>query len=298
MKRCLILVAIVWLLVPGGPVFGQAISQVVFLPQSFFVGDMVEARVVVRTSETLTLSVPEQLPVTDWVTVHSVTIVQRADGFEVRIVFQPFFVGTRQLPTIGLGAMELSGISVLVNSVIGDGDGEPEPVRDQLFLPGTRLLLASIVATVFGVPLVIFGAGRWLRELIRRILRGYKERRPYRRLVRQLKVLGSEMYEIDGKRYYIRLLDEARVFFDSHYRASILSATTGELGGRLDRAGVPDAVRERIEALFRFGDLVKFAQQTVTREDRARHLEELRTLAQEVYKQRKHREGATYDVGA
>lgn len=262
----------------------QAVSQVILLPQTFFVGDMVEARVVVRTTETLALTVPDPLPVTEWITIHSVTIVQRADGFEARIVFQPFFVGTRQLPVIGLGAMELSGVSVFVNSLVAPGDLEPAPIRDQVILPGTRFLIALMVAAFVFVPLLVLGTGKWIRRWVRYLVGRWRENRPYRRLMKNLKVLQTEMHQLDGKRYYIRLLDEARTFFDRHFRASILAATTEELEDRLAGAKAPPEVRRVLVEMFQFGDLVKFAQQTVTLEDRTRHLDELRRLAQLVHR--------------
>lgn len=278
--------AVLWL-APVAVLYGQAIAQVVFLPQTFYVGDMVEARVVVRTTETLNLVIPDPLPVTEWITVHSVTIVQRADGFEARIVFQPFFVGTRQLPTIGLGQLDLSGISVFVNSIVTPGDMEPAPVRDQVLLPGTRFLAAIILGALVFVPVLVLLTGKWVRGRFRYLVGRWQENRPYRRLMKNLRNLQAEMNQMDGKRYYIRLLDEARTFFDRHFHASIRAATTEELDEKLESAAAPPDVRRVLVEMFRFGDLVKFAQQTVTVEDRTRHLEELRSLAHAVHRARK-----------
>ena len=100
---------------------------------------------------------------------------------------------------------------------------------------------------------------------------------------------GGEMHELDGKAYYIRLLDEARAFLDSQYDGAILSATTGELSPLLQRAGVDDEMCATVVELFQFGDLVKFAYRTVTLEDRTRHLDDFRRLAQTVYRQREER---------
>ncbi|TVR66238.1 MAG: hypothetical protein EA427_16440 [Spirochaetaceae bacterium] len=292
------LIALGLILTPVATLHSQAIAQVVLLPQTFFVGDMVEARVVVRTTETLSLTVPDPLPVTEWITIHSLTIVQRADGFEARIVFQPFFVGTRQLPVIGLGAMELSGVSVFVSSLVEAGDLDPAPIRDQMILPGTRFLIALLVAMVVFVPLLVLGTGKWIRRWIRYLVGRWRENRPYRRLMKNLKVLQAEMNQVDGKRYYIRLLDEARTFFHRHFHASILAATTEELEGRLEEAKAPAEIRRGLVEMFRFGDLVKFAQQTVTLEDRTRHLDELRRLAQMAYRNRKQSDRSRVDVGS
>ncbi|SIQ64129.1 hypothetical protein SAMN05920897_11240 [Alkalispirochaeta americana] len=265
----------------------QAIAEVVFLPQTFYVGDMVEARVVVRTSETLNLTVPDPLPSSEAVTIHSVAIVHRADGFEARIVFQPFFTGTRQLPPLGLGALELSGISVLVSSLLQDGAGELAPIRDPLVLPGTHLLIALGLSAVILIPLLILVTGKGLRRWLRLLVQRYRENRPYRRISRNLRTLQADLTQIDGKEYYIRLLDEARVFFASHFSAPLRAATTGEMNGRLEQAGVPPEVREPLMEMFRFGDLVKFADHPVTMEDRQGDLERLRDLASRVYRERR-----------
>jgi hypothetical protein len=135
---------------------GQTVSQVVFLPQTYYIGDVVEARVIVRATESLDLVPPTPLPRSDWVDVRSVVVVQRADGYEVRVLFQPFFVGTRQLPPIDLGSMTLSGVSVVVQSLsVEEGELELQPVRDQLLLPGTQALIAVFLLLLVGVPVVI-----------------------------------------------------------------------------------------------------------------------------------------------
>ncbi len=271
------------------PVQGQSVVQVLFLPQTFYVGDMVEARVVVRSAENLTLTIPENLPVTEWVTIHAVTVVQRADGFEVRILFQPFFTGTRQLPPIGLGAMELTGVSAFVSTSTTRSDVELEPIQDQVLLPGTRVLVAVTVFILFGLPLIIVLTSRWTRQGLAAAMKWYRERRPYRRLARSLRLLQGEMHDLDGKTFYIRLLDEARAFLDSRYDASILSATTGEMPVLLEQSGIDPATKSGIVEMFQFGDLVKFAHHTVSLEDRVRHLEQLRKVAAETReRERKH----------
>lgn len=278
------------LLFAGVPPAGaQVIADISFLPQTYYVGDRVEARVVVRTPNPLALTIPDTLPSTEWVTIHDVAVLQRGGGVEIRILFQPFFTGTRQLPTIGLGPLELTGINAFVSPLPGREEPDIQPIRDQVFLPGTRLMVALTAFMLLGLPVLIFLTSRWTRRIFARIYRWYRERRPYRRLMKNLRVLQGEMHELDSKAYYIRLLDEARAFLDSQYDGAILSATTGELSPLLQRAGVDDEMRATVVELFQFGDLVKFAYRTVTLEDRTRHLDDFRRLAQTVYRQREER---------
>ena len=297
MRTRVVLLVIVAAMAVAFHVPAQAISQVLFLPQTFFVGDVVEARVVVRSADNLDLVVPGELPDTEWVDFRSITVVQRADGYEVRMTFQPFFVGTRQLPPVDLGSMVVEGVSVVVSSMREEGDLELAPVRDQLLLPGTQILLAAIVIALFGIPASVMFTGGWLRRGFRRLRDRYRESRPFRTLQKRLKALENDMHELDGRQYYIRLLDILRSYLGTRFSPEIRSATTGELPAVLARAGVRDDEGSRLVALYRFGDLVKFASQRVTLEDREHHLEEARTLAAGLQR-RGHREGENRRVGA
>jgi hypothetical protein len=280
----------------AGSISGQSIAETIFLPQTYYVGDVVEARVVVRSSEELDLTVPETLPQTEWVDFRDVSIVQRADGYEVRIVFQPYFVGTRQLPGMDLGAFTVSGVSAVVSSLRGEsGELELQPVRDQLLLPGTRALIAVIVLSLFGIPLVVVFTGGWARRQFYVLRERYRENRPYRTLQKGLKQLQTDMHDLDGKRYYIRLVDLTRSYLEGRYSPVYRSATTGELDVQLRRSGVPAEQRQGLIELFQFGDLVKFANRRVTVHDRTRHLEAVKRLSSEL--QRREWEGSD-DVGA
>lgn len=280
----MLLVSAVWL-PPGAG--AQTISEVVFLPQTYYVGDIVEARVVIRSTDVLDLVVPAALPDTPWVDLRSVQVLQRADGYEVRIVFQPFFIGTRRLPPIPMGALTVSGVSAVVSRLeTGAGEElEPEPVRDQLLLPGTELLIGVAIIAIIGAPLLVLLTGGWLRATLRRLQARYRENRPYRSLQKGLRQLQTDMHELDGKRFYIRLVDLLRDYLGGRFSQSLRSATTGELEVQLRREGIDTNHRRQLVELFHFSDLVKFASHRVTVDDRSRHLEEVRSISAELQKQ-------------
>lgn len=270
------------------PLPAQTISEVVFLPQTYYVGDVVEARVVIRSTDVLDLVVPAELPDTAWVDLRSVQVLQRADGYEVRIVFQPFFIGTRRLPAIPMGALTVSGVSAVVSRLESSSgeELEPEAVRDQLLLPGTELLIGAAIIAIIGTPLLLLLTGGWLRGTVRRLRARYRENRPYRSLQKALRQLQSDMHELDGKRFYIRLVDLMRDYLGGRFGSSLRSATTGELDVQLRRAGVDADHRRQLVELFHFSDLVKFANRRVTVDDRTRHLEEVRSISGELQRQR------------
>jgi len=264
-----------------GTVVPQSVSQVVFLPQTYYVGDRVEARVVVRGIRPANLTIPDELPDLGWIVIDSIAVVERPDGAEVRILFQPFFVGTRELPPIDLDGYRLTGVSALVTSVAPEeGELQPASVRDQLVLPGTQVQIAGALTALVGTPLLLLLAGGWGRRFRDRLVRRYRERRPYRTFLRSLKTLVAEMHGLDGKSFYIRLLDTFRMYLDGRFSAGVHSATTGELEHVLGRARFSPELRSSIIDLFRFGDLVKFAHRRVTLSERNSHIDEIRRIAE------------------
>ncbi|MCG8479539.1 MAG: hypothetical protein MI724_10620 [Spirochaetales bacterium] len=292
MPRLSVFVAVFGLL--SATVSAQTISQVLFLPQTYYVGDVVEARIVVRSVEEIAFRIPSQLPDTEWVDFRSVQVVPRTGGYEIRVVFQPFFVGTRQLPAIDLDGFTVDTLSAVVSSLREEGELELEPIRSQILLPGTQLLTALIVLAALAIPFAILVAGEWSRRWFIAIRRRYRESRPYRTLQKGLRSLQVEMHELDGKRYYIRLLDMARSYLGGRLAPGIESATTGELDFVLGRTSIPIPEKERLIELFRFGDLVKFANKRVSVDDRMRHLSDIKDIAQTLHKRRKE----DRDVGA
>jgi|AACY02.2.fsa_nt_gi hypothetical protein len=271
----------------------QTVSQPVFLPQQYFVGDIVEARVVIRSETLPEVRVPDQLPHLPWIEIRDVLIVQRADGIEVRIRFQPFFVGTRRLPPIDLGDITIDGVSAFVSSVLPDQPVEPAGIRDQLLLPGTRVLVAVLFAAIVGIPVVVVLAGDWGKRSAVYVSRWYRERAPYRRFQKSVKSLDDRVHELDGKRFYTELLSITRDFMDRRFAAGLRSATTVELDEKLVRIGVPDDARRRIREMFTVGDLVRFANRRVSLEERHAHLEDLRVITRELHRRRTERR----DVG-
>ena len=264
----------------------QTVSQAVFLPQQYYAGDIVEARVVVRGTVVPERDATQPLPSLPWVEVIDVFIVQRADGYEVRIRFQPFFVGTRRLPPIQLGEVTIDNVSAFVGSVLTEDDAAPAGMRDQLLLPGTRLLLILIVVAAIAVPTVVFVAGDWGRRTVRHLVRWYRERIPYRRFLRGLRVLSGRIHEIDAKRFYMDLQQLTREFMDRRFHAGLRAATTGELEDRLSRIGIPEDSRERLREMFEVADLVRYANRRVSLEERTAHLEDLRVITRELHRKK------------
>ncbi len=260
-------------------VHSQTLSNAIFLPQTYYVGDRVEARVVVRGGDAADIVVPDELPRNSWVIIESITIIQRADGVELRVLFQPFFRGTRELPRIDLGGVALSGISPFVTTVFeSDDDKELASVRDQLLLPGTHFQFALALIVITALPTLVFFAGGWGKRWVLAVRVRYRENRPYRAFVRSMKILSNELNALDGKTFYVRLMDICRDYLDGKLGGGVRSSTTGEMDRVLRRASVDEEERSRLVKLFQFGDLVKFAGRRVSLAERTVHIEEVRSI--------------------
>ncbi|TVQ35832.1 MAG: hypothetical protein EA384_15535 [Spirochaetaceae bacterium] len=271
------------------PVRGDyQLSSITFLPQQFYVGDRVEMRVGVRSTAAVGLSVPEVMPQVEWGDLHHVRLVPRGTEWEVRVIFTAFRPGTRTIPPLDLGAFTVSDLSVHIPSILEtQGRSEPAPPQEQAALPGTRLWITLFAVLLLLLPLLwIFTMSRgrrYLQEFIRR----YRERQPYRRLVRALKTLSAGIEQMDGREFYIMLLEHIRRYLSTRLRADCMSATTAELDAYLEQLLFEAEDRRKLLELFRHGDLVKFAALPAPAEQRSEHITDLRAVADNL-EQRRH----------
>lgn len=278
-------------------VFGQIVVRTVFLPQVYYVGDVVEARVTIRGINPDELAVPSSLPKLDWIEVREVGFFGTGDGIGVRIVFQPFFVGTRNLPPLDLGPFELDTVTAVVASSVQEGERQLEPMRGQLLLPGTRLVVGVTFTLVFVAPVVLYVMWGYGRRRLTALIGRYRSGLPYRKLARGLRHLESDIHEIDARRYYIRLTELARLFLARRASGKFISATTRELPGLLSDIGLTDNQIQELMEVFNAGDLAKFASRHVSLDQRRHHAETLQHIGRIIHRERRDAAGKTADPG-
>ncbi len=272
------------------PVAGAeyTITDVVFLPRLYYVGDRVEVRILLRYSPEETPAPPEAKPLVEWGDIHDISTSFRNGVGEVRLSFTAFTPGTQSLPTIAFGTLRIGGIDVFVQSILESDSQTLAPPRNPVVLPGTRFAVILMASIVVGVPLLWFLVLRRSVEWMRRIVIRYKEGQPYRRLVRDLKQLTQNSALIDGRRFYITLGEDFRRYLSRKTGSDYLSATTGEVSERL--ADVMDEEkRQELVQLLHYGDLVKFADRPSSETTRRRHVEVLRDAVKAVEFRRRRR---------
>ena len=238
---------------------GYQITSVTLLPQEFYVGDRVEMRVTLRTTSSVDLVAPERIPTVEWGEIHQVRLAARGLDWDIRIVLTSYQPGTRTIPPLDFGGIVVSDLNIHVPSILAEGRQDLTAPQPQVLPPGTRLWITVIAVVLVVVPLSLLVFLRWGRRSLAEYLVRRRERKPYRRLSRALSLLSQEVERIDGREFYIALLEHVRRFLSSTLETDCMASTTAELSGHLDRLlpDVADCVTVR--SLFQRGDLVKFA---------------------------------------
>ena len=288
MKRTILSVGL--LLIPLFSLIGEySVTDIIFLPRVYYVGDRVELRVLLRYSPDEEPARPTEVPQVEWGDIHEVTASFENGVGEVRLSFTPFTPGTQSIPPIPLGSFTLARTDVFVQSILTQEAAELAPPRDPVVLPGTRFAMILLAATIVGVPLLWFLVLRRSLDWIKMLLQRYREGQPYRRLARDLRTLTQGSSDMDGRRFYIRLGEDFRRYLTRKTGTDCLAATTGEVSDRLSSLISDQQKRERLVELLHYGDLVKFADRPSSENTRREHVEVMKEVVKTIESRRKNR---------
>ena len=233
------------------------VESIQFIPQAYYVGDRVELRVMVRSSG-LQILPPKSFPDVPWGEFHEARVVPREGLTGIHIYFTAYQTGGQSIPNLVCGDVVLQGLSASVRSLTEEGFREPAPPHGTLLLPSTRLLIALTVGLVIALPLGIAASYVWLRPWVKKIIGRYSERKPYRKLKKQLAALRNGSSEADSRGFYIVLLDAVKVYMHTRCEAGCIACTTRELGAYFERRFGGGSDKEALLDIFHFGDEVKF----------------------------------------
>ncbi|MDR1626008.1 MAG: hypothetical protein LBT33_05655 [Spirochaetia bacterium] len=248
------------------------VEGIQFIPPAYYVGDRVELRAVVRASSGAQVLAPKQFPRVEWGEFHEASIVPR-DGFiEIHIFFTAYQTGDKTVPNLVCGDVVLQGLNVSVRSLTEGAPQEPAPPHGNLLLPSTRLIIALAAGLLIVLPLAGLAGFVWLRPWLNKVIAYYRQRRPYRKLKKDLALLRGRAGEADSRQFYISFLDALKRYMNRHVRANCLAFTTRELEA-VFRASFEDSRDGRgFLDIFRFGDEVKFGGRECSREKRLQDL--------------------------
>lgn len=279
-----ILLSALFLLLAAGSLSSQeySITRTVFLPSVYYVGDRVELRLSLRSPLLDEIQLPQDPPTPSWGDIHDIRIIDRGDEKDIRILFTSYYPGTRTLPAINLGPIVLNDISIFVTSILDTNEQDLVPSQSQIILPGTQMIIILWTLLLLSIPLLWLAIFKWGRQYLGTLIQRYREGLPYRRLLRSLKELTSNAGTMDGRNFYITLLDLVRVYLSGRIQVDARSATTRELEAALNKGVENPADRNFIIRLFHHGDLVKFASQPSTLKSRMDHLSQLQEVLEHI----------------
>ncbi len=257
-----IVAAAALLVLPSHHLFAQegyTLVRTLVIPPTFYVGDRVELRLRIQPDKGRSVATPRQLPRDAYLRIDSVTVKRLDTEAEVRIFFASYAPGERELPPIRLGDITLTGIKVRTASLISSGHVTLSQPKGQLFLPGSGLLLALLVALLFGGPPLVVVSIRSARRMVAHLMDRREFERPWVRLRAALSRLDRGEGFDDARGFYIVVSDELRLYLSVRVAPDYLTATGREFAPLTERS-LPDLPQARSTVeVMRFADQVKFA---------------------------------------
>ncbi len=249
----------VLILVVSGALGAQAVlNDIRFIPPTFFVGDSVELRITFSHDGPLAVAPPDSIPESDWVDISDVFLIQEDNTVTVVIAFTPFAPGTRTLPPMKLGALQLKDIKVPTHSIMVNSHEGVRTLRGQLLMPGTRLAVALILSLAAMAPFLGYGLFRFSWKWVKKSRQLYRVGRPVRRLRRVIKKLKTGIGSMQASLWYYELTEALRAYLSARTQHDSRSATTAEIA-LMSEFLVDDTPQKDLLEILKEGDMVKFA---------------------------------------
>ncbi len=243
----------------SGALSAQAVlNDIRFVPPTFFVGDSVELRITFSYKGPLAVAPPDSIPESDWVDIRDVSLIQDDETVTVVIAFTPFAPGTRTLPPMKLGALQLRDIKVATHSILENSHEGVRSLRGQLLLPGTRLAVALILSLAAMAPFLGYGLFRFSWKWIKKSRQLYRVGRPVRRLRRVMKKLKAGIGSIQASLWYYELTEALRAYLSDRLNHDCRSATTAEIA-LMPEFLIDNTPQKDLLEVLKEGDMVKFA---------------------------------------
>jgi hypothetical protein len=245
------------------------VESVQFIPPAYYVGDRVELRAQVRSSEA-EVAAPRGFPEVSWGEFHDARVQAHGGFTEISVFFTAYQTGAQTIPSLVCGDVILEGLSVSVRSLVEEGFRDPAPPHGSLLLPATRLVIAAAAGLLILLPLLAWLCVFRLRPRLAKLARRWRERKPYRRLRRELAELSAKAADMDSRGFYIGLLDTVKLYMHARCEPGCVALTTRELEPYFERRFGSDPDKAALLDIFRFGDEVKFGGRESLREKRLR----------------------------
>lgn len=234
-----------------------AVEEINFLPPTFFVGDLVEMRILL-SAPLETLSIPSTLPTSDWFNFRDIALFEHQEGSEVRISFSSFQPGLRMMPPLDLGGMIIADVRVNTASLLEAEATEFAPPEEPLYLQGTGLFLGVALGLLIGSPVAIVLLVRVVRRAVVASSINRNRREAYDRVSGRLRELHKQILGRNIKQYYATIIDEIKLYLSRRTGQDISSQTGRELCATLGRVYCDEVFVEPLKRLILYSDDVKY----------------------------------------
>lgn len=264
------------------------IQNLRFLPPEYYVGDTVEMSFVIKTDQVHDFTVPETFPDPGWLNILSMDIISKGREAEVKIRLIPYYPGTRALPPIAFGDLEVNDLKIYTSSLLNlESSRELEGIQAPLLIPGTRAVGALIVSLLLGLPVLIVILYRFIRHRTGEIIKTYKINLPYRQFQRLVRKIRRSMVNMPEKEFYITFTGGFKKYLSTRFHQDLSSATTSEIDSLLGRSRLHDTLALSLINLFHRIDRVKFAGEKMLYSDREQLLSEVEEVSEALEEWRK-----------
>ncbi len=262
MKICIVL----FYIMNGIPCFsdsGLNVKSIIFLPKEYFVGDTVEARIMLQSEGGGVFAPPSKLQEYGWLVYHEITVKKEKNGTLVTITFTPYAPGTRTLPPIKLGSAILDSVKIHTTSMLETAGTSFRGIKKPLLLPGTRLLLGVVIAVLFIGPVFILWFIGSIKPKLNLAMALRRGRKSQRQLYKVLKDLDEEKERMSSRQFYFELSDAYRKYLWKRTGVDFMTTTSTDFGLNLEKILGPNSIVRSASAMVKFSDSIKFGGVTV-----------------------------------
>ncbi len=254
------------------------VTETVFVPPQFFVGDQVEARLTLLLPEGKVLLPPLSLPTQSWVLIRDVQVRHDPPFERVTVKFVPFAPGVKTLPPLVLGDLTLDGVRISTNSLLGKGaSSELTAPREQMLLPHTELIVFLTFLLVIVLPLAVWRFSRHVVDLVRALWKRSDRHRAWRQLVKDLRRLQAKALSLPGPEFYTLFSRLVRTYLGGRFDRDFGTLTASEV--RVLLRPLPPAWTSEWVRLIHRADVVRFDAQEPPEREKLDDLDSLRREA-------------------
>lgn len=256
-------------------------EEITIIPPEYYTGDAVTLRIVLSGPESERL--PYLVKEDKWFQLKNIDTAVREDKIFLFLQVIPFYPGAREFPPIRYGGRTITGIVFRPKKVLDEGDYPFAPLRETMLLPGSKLYLLLSLLAAAAAAAVIVAAVKQFRGISRRIAACFSVWKGDMLRKRTLRYLLQNCTALPPREIYRQLTAEIKKTIERECKLPCAHLTSTEIAESFS-AGYA-AVGEKISAVLRRADAVRFGNIPVSAAEIEEDLHVLESAAYELNNQ-------------